>query len=134
MQHDDGPQCGGRRSPKYRPHSVVAGVPAVIGTLWDSEDREAAPVMRVLHEEMAHSVAPAVALREAQLASIHAADPPVRDPLSGVLVHGTEIRKPRSRQIGINSLARDDLSGLGVRFHFRGYDARQFLWIERLPQ
>lgn len=59
---------------------VVAGVPAVIGTLWDIEDREAAPVMRVLHEQMARGVEPAIALREAQLASIRSSDPEVRDP------------------------------------------------------
>lgn len=49
---------------------VVAGVPAVVGTLWDIDDAEAAPLMRVLHEELAKGVAPADALRAAQLAAI----------------------------------------------------------------
>jgi CHAT domain-containing protein len=49
---------------------VVAGVPAVVGTLWDIDDVKAAPLMRVLHEELAKGVAPADALRAAQLAAI----------------------------------------------------------------
>lgn len=55
---------------------VVAGVPAVIGTLWDIDDAAAAPLMRVLHEELAKGTAPADALRAAQLAAI-AGDRPV---------------------------------------------------------
>lgn len=49
---------------------VVAGVPAVVGTLWDIEDSEATPIMRKLHEELAKGATPADALRAAQLAAI----------------------------------------------------------------
>jgi hypothetical protein len=54
---------------------VVAGVPAVIGTLWDIDDAEAAPLMRVLHEELAKGETPAKALRDAQLAAIRDGQP-----------------------------------------------------------
>jgi CHAT domain-containing protein len=54
---------------------VVAGVPAVVGTLWDIDDSEAAPLMRVLHEELAKGVAPADALRAAQLTAIREGQP-----------------------------------------------------------
>lgn len=49
---------------------VVAGVPAVVGTLWDIDDAEAAPIMRALHEELARGADPGDALRAAQLAAI----------------------------------------------------------------
>jgi CHAT domain-containing protein len=55
---------------------VVGGVPAVIGTLWDVNDDEAAAVVRPLHRELARGVAPAIALRTAQLASIQRRLPP----------------------------------------------------------
>jgi CHAT domain-containing protein len=54
---------------------VIAGVPAVVGTLWDIDDAEAAPLMRVLHDELAKGVAPAEALRTAQLAAIREGRP-----------------------------------------------------------
>jgi CHAT domain-containing protein len=49
---------------------VVAGVPAVVGTLWDIEDGDAALVMRPLHERLARGAAPAHALRAAQVEAI----------------------------------------------------------------
>jgi len=49
---------------------VVAGVPAVVGTLWDIEDHEAAAVTHPLHEQLARGVAPAEALRSAQIRAI----------------------------------------------------------------
>ena len=59
---------------------VIAGVPAVVGTLWDIDDREAAFVVRRLHEELARGVRPELALRSAQRAAIQSTDPGVRDP------------------------------------------------------
>lgn len=50
---------------------LVAGAPAVIGTLWDIQDRQAVPLMDTFHSEIARGVAPAAALRNAQLAAIH---------------------------------------------------------------
>jgi CHAT domain-containing protein len=55
---------------------LVAGVPSVIGTLWDIEDREAVAVMRVLHEHLARGAFPADALRTAQLTAIRNGRPP----------------------------------------------------------
>jgi CHAT domain-containing protein len=55
---------------------VVAGVPAVVGTLWDIEDSEAVAITRPLHEQLARGVAPAEALRDAQLAAIRKNLPP----------------------------------------------------------
>jgi tetratricopeptide (TPR) repeat protein len=49
---------------------IIAGVPAVVGTLWDIHDDEAVAITRPLHEQLAHGVAPAEALRRAQLAAI----------------------------------------------------------------
>jgi CHAT domain-containing protein len=59
---------------------LVAGVPSVIGTLWDIDDREAATVVRPLHASLARSTAPAIALREAQLAAINSIRPDEREP------------------------------------------------------
>jgi CHAT domain-containing protein len=55
---------------------VVAGVPAVVGTLWDIEDSEAVAITRPLHEQLARGAAPADALRDAQLAAIRKNLPP----------------------------------------------------------
>ncbi|MCU1348545.1 MAG: repeat family protein [Acidobacteria bacterium] len=55
---------------------MIAGVPAVVGTLWDIDDREAAPLMRSLHEQLARGASPAAALRAAQIAAIGSGRPP----------------------------------------------------------
>jgi CHAT domain-containing protein len=49
---------------------VVAGVPAVIGTLWDIEDTKATPLMLTLHEQLAAGTSPARALQIAQIRAI----------------------------------------------------------------
>lgn len=54
---------------------VIAGVPAVIGTLWDIDDAEAAPIMHELHVRLAEGVPAAQALRSAQTAAIRAGLP-----------------------------------------------------------
>jgi CHAT domain-containing protein len=59
---------------------LVAGVPSVIGTLWDIDDREAATVVRPLHAGLARGAAPAIALRAAQLAAIRSIRPHEREP------------------------------------------------------
>jgi CHAT domain-containing protein/tetratricopeptide (TPR) repeat protein len=51
---------------------LVAGVPSVVGTLWDIDDREVGDVIRRFHSGVAHGLTPATALREAQVAEIHA--------------------------------------------------------------
>jgi len=50
---------------------LAAGVPSVIGTSWDIDDREAAPLMRALHKQLARGMSPADALRAAQLQALH---------------------------------------------------------------
>lgn len=49
---------------------LIAGVPAVVGTLWDIEDSDAAPLMRAFHERLARGLAPAEALRQTQIDAI----------------------------------------------------------------
>jgi CHAT domain-containing protein len=55
---------------------LIAGVPAVVGTLWDIEDGQAASITLPLHEQFARGVAPAEALRIAQIAAIRRRLPP----------------------------------------------------------
>jgi CHAT domain-containing protein len=50
---------------------LIAGVPTVIATLWDVEDGDTGPLMLALHQRLALGMAPATALREAQLAMLH---------------------------------------------------------------
>jgi CHAT domain-containing protein len=49
---------------------LAAGVPAVVGTLWDIDDAETAGLVADLHREVAKNVMPAAALRDAQLAAL----------------------------------------------------------------
>jgi CHAT domain-containing protein len=49
---------------------LVAGVPSVIGTLWDVSDSEASAFMRALHRGIAGESSPAEALRQAQLLAL----------------------------------------------------------------
>lgn len=55
---------------------LVAGVPAVIGTLWNIEDAEASVITLPLHDGLSRGVAPADALRIAQLDAIRRGAPP----------------------------------------------------------
>jgi len=50
---------------------LTAGVPTVIGSLWDVDDDDAAAFMVRLHERLARGVAPAAALRDVQREFIH---------------------------------------------------------------
>jgi tetratricopeptide (TPR) repeat protein len=54
---------------------IAAGVPEVIGTLWDIDDREAALVTIRLHQQLAMGVPAAEALRFAQLHAIRTGVP-----------------------------------------------------------
>ncbi|HEX8410362.1 MAG TPA: CHAT domain-containing protein [Thermoanaerobaculia bacterium] len=54
---------------------LVAGVPAVVGTLWDIEDGEAIRIMRPFHERLAHGTGAAEALRAAQIDALRAGLP-----------------------------------------------------------
>jgi CHAT domain-containing protein len=49
---------------------LIAGVPAVIGTLWDIEDGEAGALVEILHDRLARGSPPAEALRFAQLEAL----------------------------------------------------------------
>jgi CHAT domain-containing protein len=59
---------------------LAAGVPSVIGALWNLPDRESVFLFTRLHCAIARGAAPADALREAQLACIHARDPSISAP------------------------------------------------------
>gem|GEM_PF-1374304 len=50
---------------------LIAGVRTVIATLWDVEDGDTGPLMLALHQRLAVGMAPATALREAQVAMLH---------------------------------------------------------------
>lgn len=54
---------------------IAAGASAVVGTLWDIEDRSTARLMTELHRELARGLTPADALRKAQQAAIRRGDP-----------------------------------------------------------
>ena len=59
---------------------LVAGVPTVIGTLWDIEDGDSGPLMIALHERLAKGMPPAEALRDAQLSLLRGSRPEYRHP------------------------------------------------------
>jgi CHAT domain-containing protein len=59
---------------------LIAGVPTVIGTLWDIEDGDSGPLMIALHERLAKGMTPAEALRDAQLSLLRSPRPEDRHP------------------------------------------------------
>ena len=59
---------------------LTAGVPMVVGTLWDIEDRVAAPFLIGMHGRVARGVRPADAVRAAQMDAIHSPTVGRRDP------------------------------------------------------
>jgi CHAT domain-containing protein len=59
---------------------LVSGVPAVVGTLADVDDFEAATLLSLLHESIRRGAAPADALRTSQLAVLHGDNPALRHP------------------------------------------------------
>lgn len=58
----------------------AAGVPAVVATLWEVEDRASREVMVRFHQGVAEGADPVTALRRAQLALLHGSDPSLRTP------------------------------------------------------
>jgi CHAT domain-containing protein len=58
----------------------MQGVPSVVATLWDVDDRAAASIGSILHRELRRGTSRAAALREAQLALLHDPDPELRAP------------------------------------------------------
>jgi len=58
---------------------LVAGVPAVLGTLWDIDDQAAAPLVKEIYQAIAHGVSPTEAVRSAQIKAIQAIDPESRE-------------------------------------------------------
>jgi len=59
-----------------------AGVPAVLGTLWNAKDRAAEAVMPQFHRGFIQTGNVAAALREAQLKMLHGSDQELRSPAS----------------------------------------------------
>lgn len=57
---------------------LLAGIPAVIGALWDVDDDVSRELMVRLHRRVAKGMAPSFALREAQLDMAASADPRLR--------------------------------------------------------
>jgi CHAT domain-containing protein len=54
---------------------LIAGARAVVGTLWEVEDDDAAILFLRFHESLRAGVSPARALRDAQRAMLHSSDP-----------------------------------------------------------
>jgi CHAT domain-containing protein len=61
---------------------MAAGVPAVIGTLWDVDDRASRRLLVEFHRQIARGLTPVEALRQAQLGLIASDDPLLRTPAS----------------------------------------------------
>lgn len=61
---------------------LSAGAGTVIGTLWNVDDDAARALGIRLHERLAAGQSPAVALRDTQIALLHASDPALNDPRS----------------------------------------------------
>ncbi|HYK03655.1 MAG TPA: CHAT domain-containing protein [Thermoanaerobaculia bacterium] len=59
---------------------LAAGVPVVVGTLWDIEDGETATLIVDFHRNLAAGLTPAAALRDAQLAALRSAYPTAQHP------------------------------------------------------
>jgi CHAT domain-containing protein len=59
---------------------LVAGAPVVVGTLWDIDDGDAAPLMKSMHHRIARGETPAQAIRAAQIEAIHSDRSERRDP------------------------------------------------------
>jgi CHAT domain-containing protein len=59
---------------------LAAGVPSVIGTLWDVDDRSAGRLLRLFHQQLRATHSPSEALRAAQCALLHDRDERLRQP------------------------------------------------------
>ena len=57
---------------------LVAGVPSVLGTLWDLDDQAAAPLVKEIYQAIANGASPADAVRSAQIKAIQTSDPDSR--------------------------------------------------------
>jgi CHAT domain-containing protein/tetratricopeptide (TPR) repeat protein len=73
---------------------LAAGVPEIVGTLWDVRDREAGAILVRFHREIGRGVTAVRGLREAQLAMLHGQEPAARSVLSwgAFVVNGTTLR------------------------------------------
>lgn len=69
-----GPEAAMEGVPSLARAFLVAGVPAVIGTLWNIDDRSAAPLVSRIHAHVARGTSPAAALRAAQIEAIQSRD------------------------------------------------------------
>jgi CHAT domain-containing protein len=72
---------------------LAAGVPEVVGTLWQVSDRPASALLVALHEEYRRGRDAVESLRQAQLAALRGNDPETRSPLAwgAFVVDGTPI-------------------------------------------
>jgi len=61
---------------------LVAGVPTVVGALWEVDDEMTRRLLKQFHNDIARGETPAAALRRAQLAMLSDANPMVRHPMS----------------------------------------------------
>jgi CHAT domain-containing protein len=59
---------------------LVAGVPSVVGTLWDVDDGETGTLVDALHQQLARGVPAPDALRTSQLQAIHSPTAELRHP------------------------------------------------------
>jgi CHAT domain-containing protein len=61
---------------------LVAGVPEILGPLWDVRDREAGAMLTAFHEGLDRGLTPLQSLRAAQRAALAGGDPAARSPVS----------------------------------------------------
>jgi CHAT domain-containing protein len=81
---------------------LVGGVPAVIASLWDIEDRGSVELATRLHHHLAAGAAPQMALRAAQLELLTQADPVLRSPsvwAAFELIGGSRNAPPEQRRL-----------------------------------
>jgi CHAT domain-containing protein len=110
---------------------LVAGVPEIVGTLWDVDDDYVAPLMGALHAELARGASAASALRAAQLGALHGAKPELRDPRHWAAFAAIGAApSPLSRQLNDRDLAADGearrrapVAGAAVHVQPRAADA-----------
>jgi CHAT domain-containing protein/tetratricopeptide (TPR) repeat protein len=74
---------------------LSAGARAVVGTLWEIDDADAAPLFRQFHAHLRAGALPARALRSAQLAMLRSSDPRLRHPATWSVVSCLAINEER---------------------------------------
>lgn len=82
-------------SPSLARAFMTAGVPTVIGTLWNVDDQPASAVFRTIYEALSAGQPPAQATQWAQIQAIRSADPLVRHPATWAAIEVMDIAGER---------------------------------------